>query len=230
MDERRNAGLWRLVAGGSEDDDVWDRVRLACEIVVHHVNVDAAAVTIVCGEFGVVMATDEWADRLEDYQHTLGEGPGVEVVRSGLAVLVPDTRARRHLWPAFSEGAVAGSLAAVFAFPVTDTDANTIGALTLYRRSGGALTSRELRHVAVMVGFVAKLIELNDGPLDVNLKQDRYTTISAATKLLANRHEIDPNDALALLRAHAYAHDRPLNAIAAAVLTEELWSTSLDDD
>jgi hypothetical protein len=231
MDERRGHDLWRRLGGdGPETDNLWDRVSTLCEMVRQHAHVDAVAASVSCRGWGATVATDQWAEQLEDYQHTVGEGPGPEVSRSGLAVLVPDVLTRRNRWPIFTERATASGLAAVFAVPVPDAHSNPIGTLTLYRRTTGPLSTAELRHTAVMAGFTAKLVELDDDPADPQALNSRRATMAAATELLATRHAITRDDALVLLRAHAYVQDRPPHRIAEAVVDQALWRTSLDDD
>lgn len=209
MDERRQ-DLW------TAPESVWDRVRTACAMVRDHVRVDAVAVST--GRHGSVthVATHPWAEELEEYQYILGEGPGQDVVQTGLAVLAPDMSTRRHRWPAFTEKA-ANTVAAAFAVPIPDTHSNPLGTLTLYRRTTGPLSTAELRHTAVIAGFTAKLIELDDVPVP-----DRHAVISVATDQLATRHAVSREDALVLLRAHAFVQDRPLHQIAEAVVSKDL--------
>lgn len=230
MDERRRQDLWqRLGHDGPETDTVWDRVSTVCAMVRQHVRVDAVAVSISGRGWGTTVATDQWAERLEEYQYTLGEGPSQDVIETGLAVLAPDVLAKRRRWPIFTERATASGLAAIFAVPVPDTHSNPIGTLTLYRRTTGPLSTAEIRHTAVMAGFTAKLIELDDDLGDPRAVHSRRVMVAAATDLLAVRHAITRDNALVLLRAHAYVQDRPLHQIAEAVVDNELWVTSLDD-
>jgi hypothetical protein len=228
MGERRRHDLWRrLRPVGPEDETVWDRVGTACEMVLHHVRADAVAVSVSCRGLEHTVATDTWAERLEDYQHTLGEGPVPDVLQSGLAVFAPDLLPKASRWPVFTTRAAANTVRAMFAVPLPDARSNPIGVLTLYRRTTGPLSTTELRHTAVMAGFIAKLIELDDEAPDPDAVRGRRTMVAAATELLAVRHAISRDDALVLLRAHAYVQDRPLHDIAEAVVTQGL---SLDDD
>jgi ANTAR domain len=223
MDERRRHDLWRQL--GLENDNAWDRVSTACAMVLHHVHVDAVAVS--CPGWETRVTTDSWAEQLEEYQYVLGEGPGPDVVQTGLGMLVPDVSARAHRWPAFAERAAASNLAAVFAFPVQDTDSKPMGALVLYRRTTGRLSTAELRHTAVMAGFTAKLLEQDTDQPEVTILRSRRATIAAATDLLATRHGVNRDDALVLLRAHAFVRDQPLHLVAEAVVDRGL---SLDDN
>jgi hypothetical protein len=228
MDERRRNDLWRRL-DGPETDTLWDRVRTACALVRHHVAVDAVAVSTSGPGWGTTVGTDQWVEQLEDYQHTLGEGPSPEVLRSGLAVLVPDVRTKRSMWPVFTEEAAARALAAVFAVPIPDLHHNPIGTLTLYRRSTGPLSTAELRHTAVMAGFIAKLLELDDHPEEPVVVRSRRATVAAAVDKLVDMHAISRDNALVLLRAHAFVQDRPLHQIAGTVVDQDPPWSPLND-
>lgn len=231
MDERRRHDhRQRMGTDRPETDTIWDRVSTVCAMVREYVHVDAVAVSIPGQVWGTTVATDQWAEQLEEYQYTLGEGPGPTVVESGLAMLVPDLSTKRNRWPVFTERAAGSGLAAVFAVPVPDPHSNPIGTLTLYRRATGPLSTAELRHTAVLAGFTAKLVELDDDLADPATIHSRRATVAAAAGLLADRHAITRDDALVLLRAHAYVQDRPLHQIAEAVANQGLWWNSLDDE
>jgi hypothetical protein len=219
MDERRGQDLWRRLDGPEHD-----QLRTVCVMVQYHVAVDAVAMSTSGRGWVTTVATDEWATRLEEYQHTLGEGPTTDVERSGLAVLTPDLRTTWRHWPVFTERATASSLAAVFAVPIPDTHGNPIGTLTLYRRTPGPLSTAELRHLAVMADFAATLIDARRDAVE-----PAATHLDVATGLIAARHAVSREDALVLLRAHAYVQDRPLHAIAEAILGEDPDHPSPDD-
>jgi GAF domain-containing protein len=226
MDERRRHDVW----AGPENDTLWDRVSTACAMVHQHVQVDAVAVSTSRAGCETHVATAGWAEQLEEYQYVLGEGPSPDVIQTGLAVLVPDVRTRAHRWPVFTEKAAASTVAAVFAVPIPDARGNPMGSLTLYRRTPGPLSTAELRHTAVMAGFTAKLLDLDDDPLNPAAPDSRRATVSLAIELLAKRHAVCREDALVLLRAHAFVQDRPLHHIAETVVDQAPWRIARDDD
>ena len=107
------------------------------------------------------------AQVVEDLQHTLGEGPGIDASRSGVAVLVPDLADADDPalaeWPTFARDAVDSGVLAAFAFPLLLGTAR-IGAMSLYRTSPGALSSEQLTHGLVTADSVAlSLADKGDG-------------------------------------------------------------------
>jgi hypothetical protein len=230
MNERHQRETRQSSFGEPRDEDLWGHILTACKLVLYHVNVDAVAVSIPSRVWRTVVATDQWAEQLEDHQTTLGEGPSSDVIQTGLGVLAPDLHARRNRWPVFAEAATVNALAAAFSLPILRAEAIPIGALTLYRRTSGPLTTAELRHTAVMASFITKLVDRGDDPPATDTVHDRHSTVSAATDLLSARHAITRENAQVLLRAHAFAHDRPLLLVAEAVIDEGLWSDSLEDN
>jgi hypothetical protein len=177
------------------------------------------------GPAGTVAATDGAALRLEDLQFTLGEGPCVDASRSGRPVLQPDLAITApRLWPAFASGALAAGVAAVFALPLR-VGAIRLGVLDLYRETPGTLTPGQLRE-ALFFADAATLLLLH---LQSRVPVDRLTASSLA--LLDDRAEVHQAtgvisvqaavglpEALVLLRARAYADQRPVGDLARDVL------------
>ena len=88
------------------------------------------------GQSVTAHASAPLAQAVEDLQHTLGEGPGVDASLSGAAVLVPDLADSGDpalaRWPTFARDAVDSGVLAAFAFPLLLGTAR-IGAMSLYR-------------------------------------------------------------------------------------------------
>ena len=94
------------------------------------------------GNRGSVCTTDDVSARIEELQFTLGEGPCVDAVLSGMPVLIADLSEQSDFdaerWPAFLEGARSAGVRGVFAFPLR-IGAITVGALDLYCDQPGDL-------------------------------------------------------------------------------------------
>jgi len=181
------------------------------------------------GPAGTVAATDGAALTLEELQFTLGEGPCIEASQSGRPVLQPDlaTTAPRR-WPAFAGGALAAGVAAVFAFPLR-VGAIRVGVLDLYRDTPGTLAPAALRE-ALSYADAATLLLLylqtrtpSDGSARsaVHLVDDR-AEVHQATGIVSVQAGVDLAEALVLLRARAYAAQRPVSDVARDVLTGAL--------
>ncbi|TDD67432.1 GAF domain-containing protein [Jiangella aurantiaca] len=175
-----------------------------------------------------VCVTDDVVASVEDLQDVLGEGPGVDAYRSGTAVaasLGTGDAARR--WPLFTEAALrqTGPLTIV-AVPVP-VGAAVLGVLTAYRTGTGhpAPEAELTTHLAAAVG-VTLLHDLEiDHDCDLAETDGEPTGVWAgraevhqATGFLVARLGLSPEDALALLRARAYAAGVTLGEIAHQVL------------
>jgi hypothetical protein len=103
-----------------------------CELGVETAAVTGATLGIIGGEHrSTVCATDEVSNRLEDLQLTFSEGPSVDAVRDGVAVLVPDlSDASDSRWPWYTPAALEAGARAVFVFPV-QVGAIRLGSLAL---------------------------------------------------------------------------------------------------
>lgn len=187
----------------------------------------SAAITIRYGQPHRVTltTTDEVAARLEDLQELVGEGPGYAATKSGQMehCLVPggDSAGR---WTMFVESAqdLIGS-AVIHAVPMMPAD-EVFGIVTLYEteaRTGLALAHDELQLLANALGAALvrdpSALELDDG----GAWSSRAPVHQATGMLIAQLH-IGADDALALLRAHAYAHQTTLSDIAGAVVERRL--------
>jgi hypothetical protein len=177
------------------------------------------------GPAGTVAVTDGSAGELEELQFSLGEGPCVDASRIGRPVLQPDVaRTGPPRWPAFAEEALAAGLRAVFAFPLR-VGAIRVGVLDLYRDTVGVLTAEQMAQ-ALAFADAATMIVLNlasasagaavpNDPLDL---LDGRAEVHQATGVVSVHARTTLEEALMLLRARAYAEQRPLRDLARDVL------------
>ena len=186
----------------------------------------------------VVAASGGPARLMEELQFTLGEGPGVESSRSGRPVLEPDlTSTGSRRWPAFAAGALEAGINAMFALPLR-VGAIRLGVLDLYRDSPGALSTADLAEALSFAdAATAILLHLQsqahpDGDdvvgIGMHLVEDR-AEVHQATGFIAERADVSMTDALTLLRARAYASDRPVTELARDVLSGMVQFTQDED-
>ncbi|MCW2495856.1 ANTAR domain-containing protein [Jatrophihabitans sp.] len=225
------AQLARAVAAHADAHPLPLRLCLAC---VRILGVDGCALTVAYTNANRVTlcATDPVAERLEDLQDVLGEGPGPEAYESGrliVARLGADGDAAGR-WPMFNESAHAavGALT-LYALPMRP-DSVTLGVLTLHQRA-----AEQLEYDLEVAQFLADALGaalLNDARAETDLLSGPWSSrsqIHQATGMVVAQLRISPADALVLLRAHAYAHDTSLAAIAADVLQRRLDFSTTDD-
>jgi hypothetical protein len=131
-------------------------------------------------------------------------------------------------WLAFTPAAVDAGARAVFGFPLR-VGAIRIGALNLYRDSPGPLDDDQHADALVLAGVAARAVltmqaDAPPGMLGAALEvgSDFRFVVHQASGMIAAQLEVDVGEALVRLRAHAFAHDRPLTAVAQDVVTRRL--------
>src|SRR5687768_17578494 len=109
-----------LLDDDTASEDVLGCVQRLCTLCVESTGTSAAALVITSDAHRATMwATDPVAERLEELQLTLSEGPGVDALRVGQPVLVPDLVDRYgDEWPLFAPEAVGAGAGALFALPL----------------------------------------------------------------------------------------------------------------
>lgn len=212
-------------------------VRRICLSCVSTLPVTGAAVSVMtaAGHRGVVVATDEIAESLEDSQFTVGEGPGVEAFATGRAVLVSDLEKpdgdRPASWPAFRETAARFGVRALSAFPLR-LGAAALGTLATYHLEPGALDGPHLAR-AVRLSDAAAVAVLDmivgsgpDGsePRPVDEPDDGFyrVEIYQAAGMLTVQLGVTIEIAMLRLRSHAFAAGRPIGAVARDIVRRKL--------
>ena len=222
MASRRAAEILRAAWGESPDGSgLPASLTVACVRSLPVSGVGLALMTDA-GPAGIVAATDGAARELEELQFTLGEGPCVDASGTGRPVLQPDLAATAPLrWPAFAAGALEAGVRAVFAFPLR-VGAIRVGVLDLYRDRAGPLSTGDLGE-ALSYADAATLVLLDaqaGSPVLVAVPVlDDRAEVHQATGVVSVQAAVGLAEALVLLRARAFADQRPLADLARGVLT-----------
>jgi len=233
----RRARVWGLVAERAGARRAAVSAADACEVAAAVAGVDGAWLTVMSDPARRVLvhATGALAAELEELQFTLGEGPCVDAFTFGSPMLAPDLEAPgwQARWPGFAAAGVEARAAAVFAFPLV-LGAIRVGVLGLYRETPGSLSPSALADVLVCTD-VALQVVLNspagaDGDGDGRPQDgwaldggpDGHVEVYQATGMVAAQRGVGLEEALALLRAYAFAQDRTLDEVASAVVARRL--------
>lgn len=222
--------LARSLARHVSDKPLPNRLCLAC---VEILGVDGAAITLAYtkAERVTLCATDSAAGRLEDLQEVLGQGPGRDAYTSGRAVSVALANADAQRWPMFTEAArsAVGDVG-LCALPMTPQQ-QVLGVLTVYQRVPRPLSEEIGTALFLADALGAALLRDPDSQGDLRHSSPwaARAQIHQATGMVVAQLGITTDDAIALLRAHAFAHDTTVDSIAAAVVGRRLDFT-LDDD
>jgi hypothetical protein len=189
------------------------------------------------GPAGTVAASDGGALQLEELQFTLGQGPCVDASRTGRPVLTPELASAYRRWPQFAAGADAAGLQAIFAFPL-QIGGIRLGVLDLYRNTAGALSPADLADALLFADAATQLLldlqahdtaEGTSSPHSLAVLDDR-AEVHQATGVVSVRAGVGLGQALALLRARAYAEGRPIGDLAHDVLAGVVQVGESDHD
>jgi hypothetical protein len=175
-------------------------------------------------------ASDPVAAEAERLQFTAGEGPCLTSHATGEQV-VADEPTLRSRWPAYFDALIEHTpIRGTISLPLRD-ELRGIGALDLYvvpPRDVGSLSLRDALSVSDEVAAVLRQQNQmsstpSDGPawLDAPAAQ-RRSTVWQAIGFVNSAFCIPSPDALALLRAHAFAGGQTLDDLAAQVISREV--------
>ncbi|MBO1755496.1 GAF and ANTAR domain-containing protein [Allobranchiibius sp. CTAmp26] len=181
------------------------------------------------GSEGLVAATDEVAALLEELQFSLGEGPCQEASALNRPVLHPRFReSGPRRWPGLATPALQAGIEAVFAFPFNDGE--PVGVMDLYRDTPGDLTPDDVAHAMEFATAACRILLLLqdevqvEGVLHPDLLDPHHdrAQVHQATGMISVQAAVGLPEALLLLRAHAFADERSVAAIAADVVGRKL--------
>ena len=199
-----------------------------CGACVAALGVSGAGITLMSRDrSGPVCSSNPRAAALEDLQFTLGEGPCRDAFASGLRVSTPHLDAAAAArWPAFVDQASQSGVGAFFAFPLGSPVAR-IGVLTIYQDLPGDLSESQNEDSTEIVEVLTETMLTIQGDSDTLAPAlhegfAHRAEVHQATGMVSAQLEIKPADALALIRAHAYAHDRPIGDVAADIVGRTL--------
>jgi len=223
----RNLMLARLassLAAGSPEQALPVRLCRAC---VEILGADGGAITLASTrpERLTVSTSNGTSARIEDLQDVLGEGPGQEAFREGRPVVTRVDGVSGGPFPLFTELAesIAGPLT-VWAIPM-HPGGTTIGVVTLYRAAGELEQSLDDAQFLADAAGAALLGERAGNGGARFAAWSARARVHQATGMIVAQLAISPADALAILRAHAFAESTTLDAMAAEVVERRLSFT-----
>ena len=225
----RAVKVWGWIAAAHEGAGPVS-VAAVCAAAVGNLGVDGASVTVVSGLLvgEPLFASDELSAVLEELQFTTGEGPAADEFWLGSPVLIADLDSAAARWPGFVPEAVAAGARAMFALPL-QAGAIRVGVLSLYRELPGPLSAGALADVLVLADVALQLLlDASSGisgspgyrPLDG--LSDRRAVVYQATGMISVQLGVSLEEALARLRAHAFASSAALGDVASEVVSRRL--------
>jgi GAF domain-containing protein len=198
----------------------------ACDAARRVLEVDGVSVTLESAEGTRVTlhATDETAARIERLQDSLGTGPAAEALRAHEPVVV-DLAPGSDRTQVFAEATTRRTSAGQVAAAPMRVRGETVGVLTLYRTDPDR--AFDLAAVGVVADALGVLV-VNDTAGAAQLSDTAWSEraqIHQAVGMVVAQLAVCVPDALAILRAHAFAMDADLLEVARSVLDRSLVFT-----
>lgn len=213
--------LARIIASTPADEPLPVRLCRAC---VEVLGADGGAVTLASttSERLTLSTSNGVSAQIEDLQDVLGEGPGEDAYRLGRVVVTVVDGFEDGAFPMFSDlaGKLTGPLT-VWAIPM-HPGGTTIGVVTVYRRTGElAVGLDDAQFLSNTIGAA-----LLDDPSAHGLAPlsgwNERARVHQATGMVIAQLRVGADDALAMLRAHAFAGNTTLDAVADDILERRL--------
>ncbi|WP_405582832.1 ANTAR domain-containing protein [Streptomyces sp. NBC_01092] len=206
--------------------DIIDFLRLLTDRCVSMLDASAAGVLLADrdGRLRVMAASDEQVRLLELFQLQNDEGPCLECFRTAVPVIVPDLGTATARWPRFAVAAQRSGFGAVQALPMRLRD-EIVGALNLFRTTPGPFDPAATP-VAQALADVAtiSLLQQRTTQRSTVLNEQLQTALNSRVLIeqakgkLAERQDIDMEQAFTALRGYARAHNRRLADVARALI------------
>jgi GAF domain-containing protein len=218
--------LARVLASIAEHPD-GELPERACLAAADLLDTPGVGISLLDGHSLQGVAATREAEAGERLQADLGEGPCYDADRGGRPVLVAEL-SEGHAWPAFAPAALQAGIRSTFAFPLRRGTVR-LGALSLYRSSTGPLTDEHHEDALTFSRLVTDLLISLQAEMPARRLPELLAEPAAgawqvhqATGMVAAQLDMPVGDALARLRAHAYAQDLPLEEVARAVVDRAL--------
>ncbi|MGW7451251.1 ANTAR domain-containing protein [Streptomyces sp. NPDC054787] len=227
------AGLAGLFDGAVDGVTGTDVPAAVCRACVDLMDVTGASVSLVGGDADtrtLWWSSDKVARQLAEAQYTLGDGPCLTAVARLAPVLAADLTqgADAARWPVFAQQAVSLGVRAAFSLPL-GSSAIAIGTLDLYRDTTGPLSARDsalafpaaYAITTALLALQAQEARAAGNGRDGSWLDDAETDheeVHQATGMIMVHLGLDPHQALARLRAHAFANGQSVTEAALDVI------------
>jgi hypothetical protein len=222
-----------LVRTGTSTADAPMLTRL-CHAVVDDLRMSGAVVSLMTAagaereESGAIAAaSSDQARAVDELEFSLGEGPARDAFLSSRVILTPDLEGAFDRWPGYVPAALDAGVQATFAFPLL-VGAARFGVLHLHSAQVRSLSQQEIATSLLMTELATEVVLDALAPVlepppthDLPLlgTADRRAQIYQAQGMVMVDLDIGLPEALARMRAQAFASGQDLADLAADILT-----------
>jgi GAF domain-containing protein len=207
------------------DFDVIDVLTLLTARCVELLDAAAAGILLADsdGHLCVVGASTEQIHLLELFQIQNDEGPCFDCYQSGQVVLHSDLDTVTP-WPGFAAECTAAGYRSVCAVPLRHRSA-TLGCLNLFMSEPGGLTDEDVALAQALADVASITIVQDQAIRDAAIREGHLQhaltsriAIEQAKGMLAERNNVDMDEAFSRLRAYSRNNNRGLTNVAEAVV------------
>jgi hypothetical protein len=223
----RSARVRILIAQQAQGDGTVGFLQRVCTAAAGSLGASGAGVSVASadGAGGISAASDPASERAGELQFVLGEGPRFDAYTTACPVLIADLGAvAPGRWPMYAPTAHDNGLRAVFAFPLR-IGATSLGVLDVYRDRVGPLTAEELAYAVTFTDVLVQELLYDHragGTAGMSDAVAHHAELFQAQGRLMVQLGVSIGEALVLLRARAYAEDRPLGDVASDIVAGHL--------
>ncbi len=216
--------------------DVVDLLTRLADRCVEIVGVETAGLMLgsADGDLRVIASSSEAMRILELLEIQAEEGPCVECYRTGEPAVGASIGEMDRRWPQFGPKAAEAGFRSVYALPMR-LRGHTIGALNMFRVDERPMLETDVVAAQALADVATIAILQNRAASDAQMVNEQLTqalntriVIEQAKGVVAERAELDMDQAFARMRRHARNHNLRLADVAGAISSKALPVTSLD--
>lgn len=217
------------------DFDIPDFLHALTERCLELLDISAAGLLLTDSDdtLQLVAASPYEARVLELFQLQSDQGPCMEAYRTGRPVVVNDLASNTDRWPRFAPRALEVGCRAVHALPMRLRD-QVIGALNLFSVESGPISAADVGLARAMadvatIGILSERAIRRQETVAEQLQTalNSRVLIEQAKGVLAERLDLDVNEAFMVLREYARSRNRRLGMVATAIVDGTLDSAEL---
>lgn len=214
--------LSRVVFAGRERTEVFTEITGIARRALN--GADAASITLIRGERAFTAAYDgQLALDADELQYERGFGPCVDAGRTAQVLLVSDMRTEER-WPGYTGSAAERGVGSCLAIPLP-FQSQIIGALNNYATRPDAFTPDDIALGQDIAGWVAVAVSNADFATGSREELERMrmammsrSVIDQAKGVLMERHQVDQDQAFAMLTKASQATNARLRDIASQLV------------
>ncbi len=205
-----------------DDFDIVDLLTTLSDRCVAVLDISAAGIMLVApdGDLRAMTSSSEAMRIVELFELQSQEGPCLDCYRSGQPVVNEDLASANGRWPRFAAVALNAGFRAADAVPMR-LRAQTIGALNLFRSEPGSLNDDDVLVAQALADIATIAVLQHRTTLEAQVVNDQLNqaltsrvVIEQAKGVIAERDQVDMQQAFARLRNHARNHNRRLADVA----------------